>query len=170
MILRKWFALITEHEEDLATILAFENGRPLEAAKAEIRYAASFLDWFQAEAIRSYGETMESSVAGTRVLTLKQPIGVVGTITPWNSPSAMITRKVGASVAAGCSVVLKPAAETPCSALALAELGERAGLPAGIFNVVTTYANGPLSASPCVRTIRSRRSRSPGPPARGRFS
>lgn len=140
-ILKKWFALMQEHEEDLATILSFENGRPLAAARAEIKYAASFFEWFQGEAVRSYGETIASSAPGNRVLTLKQPVGVVGVITPWNFPSAMITRKVGASVAAGCSVVLKPAAETPYSALALAELGERAGLPAGVFNIVTTEKN-----------------------------
>lgn len=102
---------------------------------------ASFFEWFQGEAMRSYGDTIQSSTPGNRVVTLKQPIGVVGIITPWNFPSAMITRKVGASVAAGCSVVLKPAAETPYSALALAELGERAGLPDGVFNVVTTDRN-----------------------------
>ncbi|KAH6972329.1 succinate-semialdehyde dehydrogenase NADP+ [Ilyonectria sp. MPI-CAGE-AT-0026] len=141
LILKNWFELMQEHEEDLATILSFENGRPIEAARAEIKYAASFFEWFQGEAVRSYGETMHSSTPSSRVLTLKQPIGVVGIITPWNFPSAMITRKVGASVAAGCSVVVKPAAETPYSALALAELGERAGLPAGVFNVVTTDEN-----------------------------
>lgn len=141
LILKNWFELMQEHEEDLATILSFENGRPIEAARAEIKYAASFFEWFQGEAVRSYGETMHSSTPSSRALTLKQPIGVVGIITPWNFPSAMITRKVGASVAAGCSVVVKPAAETPYSALALAELGERAGLPAGVFNVVTTDEN-----------------------------
>lgn len=130
-----------EHEEDLATILSFENGRPLQASRSEIKYAASFFEWFQGEAMRSYGETIQSSTPGNRVLTLRQPIGVVGIITPWNFPSAMITRKVGASIAAGCSVVLKPAAETPYSALALAELGERAGITAGVFNVVTTDQN-----------------------------
>lgn len=126
---------------DLATILTFENGRPVEAAKQEIRYAASFFEWFAGEAVRSYGETIQSSTAGNRVLTLHQPVGVVGIITPWNFPSAMITRKVGASVAAGCTVVVKPAAETPYSALALAELGERAGIPSGVVNVVTTDKN-----------------------------
>lgn len=95
-ILKNWFALMQEHEEDLATILSFENGRPLAAARAEIKYAASFFEWFQGEAVRSYGETIASSAPGNRVLTLKQPVGVVGIITPWNFPSAMITRKVGA--------------------------------------------------------------------------
>lgn len=143
-ILKNWFELMKEHEQDLATILAYENGRPLEAALSEIKYAASFFEWFQGEALRSYGETIDSSTPGTRVLTIKQPVGVVGALTPWNFPSAMITRKVGASVAAGCTVVLKPAAETPYSALALAELSERAGLPAGVFNIVTTDKNTPL--------------------------
>ena len=138
IILREWLALMKEHEDDLAKILSMENGRPFEAAKAEIRYAASFFDWFQGEAVRLYGETIESSTPGNRVITLKQPIGVVGIITPWNFPSAMITRKVAAAIAAGCTIVLKPAAETPYSALALAELGRRAGLPKGVFNIITT--------------------------------
>lgn len=141
-ILQKWHDLIKEHEQDLATILTYENGRPLDAAKAEIQYAASFFGWFQGEALRAYsGETIESSAPGQRVLTFKQPVGVVGVLTPCSFPSAMITRKVGAALAAGCSVVVKPAAETPYSALALAELGERAGVPAGVFNVVTTHAH-----------------------------
>ncbi|CAK7231247.1 succinate semialdehyde dehydrogenase NADP+ linked [Sporothrix bragantina] len=139
-LLENWYNLMREHEQDLATILTYENGRPLEAAKAEIQYAASFFSWFQGEAQRAYsGETIESSAPGSRVLTFKQPVGVVGVLTPWNFPSAMITRKAGAALAAGCSVVVKPAAETPYSALALAELGARAGIPAGVFNVVTTH-------------------------------
>ncbi len=138
-ILDNWHKLMLEHEQDLATILMYENGRPLEAAKSEIQYAASFFAWFQGEAVRAYGgETIEASTPGQRVLTFKQPVGVVAVLTPWNFPSAMITRKVGAALAAGCSVVVKPAAETPFSALALAELGARAGVPAGVFNVVTT--------------------------------
>ncbi|KAL2674260.1 hypothetical protein Neosp_012711 [[Neocosmospora] mangrovei] len=140
-ILKNWYELMREHEQDLATILSVENGRPIEAARAEIQYAASFLEWFQGEAIRSYGDTIQASAPGSQVLTIKQPVGVVGIITPWNFPSAMITRKVGASLAAGCSMVVKPAAETPFSALALAVLSERAGVPAGVFNVITTNDN-----------------------------
>ncbi|RDW62459.1 succinate-semialdehyde dehydrogenase-like protein [Coleophoma cylindrospora] len=140
-ILKRWFELMNKHKNDLAKILMFENGRPASAAGAEITYAASFFEWFQGEAVRNYGDTIQGSAAGNRVLTLKLPIGVVGILTPWNFPCAMITRKVGAAVAAGCTVVLKPAAETPYSALALAELGERAGLPKGVFNIVTTHEN-----------------------------
>ncbi|GAM86256.1 hypothetical protein ANO11243_042680 [Dothideomycetidae sp. 11243] len=137
-ILKEWFNLMMAHKDDLAKILSVENGRPFEAAKAEIDYAASFMEWFQGEAMRSSGETLQPSTPDKRVMIIKQPIGVVGVLTPWNFPSAMITRKVGAAIAAGCSVVLKPAAETPYSALALAELGERAGVPKGVFNVLTT--------------------------------
>ncbi|KAF4992034.1 hypothetical protein FDECE_13841, partial [Fusarium decemcellulare] len=140
-ILKNWFELMQEHKQDLATILSLENGRPIEAALAEIKYAASFLEWFQGEAVRSYGDSIQASTPGSQVLTIKQPVGVVGIITPWNFPSAMITRKVGAALAAGCSMVVKPAAETPYSALALAELGSRAGVPAGVFNVTTTQVN-----------------------------
>ena len=140
-ILRKWFDLMTEHKESLARILMYENGRPIVGARQEITYAASFFDWFAGEAERSYGYTAAGSTPGNRVITIQQPVGVVGILTPWNFPSAMITRKVAGAVAAGCSVVLKPAAETPYSALALAELGERAGLPQGVFNIVTTEKN-----------------------------
>ncbi|KAF4439502.1 succinate-semialdehyde dehydrogenase [Fusarium acutatum] len=140
-ILKDWFELMQEHEKDLATILSLENGRPIEAAHAEIKYAASFLEWFEGESVRSYGDSVQASARGTQVITIKQPIGVVGIITPWNFPSAMITRKAGAALAAGCSMVIKPAAETPYSALALAELGHRAGVPAGVINVLTTQSN-----------------------------
>ena len=137
-ILRNWFNLMVEHQESLAKILMYENGRPIQGARQEIAYAASFFDWFAGEAERSYGYTAYGSTPGNRVITIQQPVGVVGVLTPWNFPSAMITRKVGGAIAAGCSIVLKPAAETPYSALALAELGERAGVPKGVFNVVTT--------------------------------
>ncbi|OAG02224.1 succinate-semialdehyde dehydrogenase-like protein [Paraphaeosphaeria sporulosa] len=140
-IIRDWFQLMQEHEDDLAIILSHENGRPIEAAKAEIKYAASFFEWFQGEAVRSYGQTVQGSSPENRVMTIKQPIGVVGVLTPWNFPSAMITRKAGAAIAAGCTTVLKPAADTPYSALALAELGEQAGIPPGVFNIVTTEQN-----------------------------
>ena len=130
-----------QHAETLAQIIMYENGRPISGARSEIAYAASFFDWFRGEAQRSYGYTATGSTPGNRIVTIKQPVGVVGILTPWNYPCAMITRKVGAAIAAGCTVVLKPAAETPYSALALAELGERAGLPKGVFNIVTTEAN-----------------------------
>ncbi|KAK2686287.1 hypothetical protein QWA68_014851 [Fusarium oxysporum] len=140
-ILKNWFELMQEHETDLATILSLENGRPIEAAHAEIKYAASFLEWFESESVRSYGDSIQASARGTQVVTIKQPIGVVGIITPWNFPSAMITRKAGAALAAGCCMVIKPAADTPYSALALAELGHRAGVLAGVINVLTTQSN-----------------------------
>lgn len=127
-----------EHRETLAKILMYENGRPIAGARQEITYAAGFFDWFRGEAERSYGYTATGTTPGNRVITIQQPVGVVGVLTPWNFPSAMITRKVAGAIAAGCTIVLKPAAETPYSALALAELGERAGLPKGVFNVVTT--------------------------------
>ena len=126
------------HRETLSKILMYENGRPISGARQEISYAASFFDWFAGEAERSYGYTTIGSAPGNRVITMQQPVGVVGVLTPWNFPSAMIARKVAGAIAAGCSVVLKPAAETPYSALALAELGERAGVPRGVLNVVTT--------------------------------
>lgn len=137
-ILQKWFELMKEHQETLAKILMYENGRPISGARQEIVYAAGFLDWFRGEAERSYGYTATGTTPGNRVITIQQPVGVVGILTPWNFPSAMITRKIAGAIAAGCTVVLKPAAETPYSALALAELGERAGLPKGVFNIVTT--------------------------------
>ncbi|VZI07690.1 unnamed protein product [Fusarium fujikuroi] len=140
-ILKDWFELMQEHEKDLATILSLENGRPIGAAHAEIKYAASFLEWFEGESVRSYGDSGQASARGTQVITIKQPIGVAGIITPWNFPSAMITRKAGAALAAGCCMVIKPAAETPYSALALAELGHRAGIPAGVINVLTSQSN-----------------------------
>lgn len=137
-ILQKWFDLMIEHLETLSKILMYENGRPIAGARQEIQYAAGFFDWFRGEAERSYGYTATGTTPGNRVITIQQPVGVVGVLTPWNFPSAMITRKVAGAIAAGCTVVLKPAAETPYSALALAELGERAGVPKGVFNIVTT--------------------------------
>lgn len=115
-----------------------KNGRPITGAKQEIQYAASFIDWFAGEATHSYRYTTQGTALGNRVVTIKQPVGVVGVLTPWNFPSAMITRKVAGAIAAGCTVVIKPAAEMPYSALALAALAEKAGLPAGVLNVVTT--------------------------------
>ncbi|KAK5457172.1 succinate semialdehyde dehydrogenase NADP+ linked [Exophiala xenobiotica] len=133
------------HKTDVSK--QYENGRPITGALQEIDYAASFLDWFAGEAERSYGCTAQGSIPGIRFVTIQQPVGVVGVVgvvgilTPWNFPSAMITRKIGGAIAAGCSVVIKPAAETPYPALALAKLGEEAGLPAGVMNVITTDKN-----------------------------
>lgn len=136
-LLMAWFNLIIEHKEELAEIMTLESGKPLEESYGEIKYGASFVSWFAQEAERAYGETIPSSNPKNRMLTLRQPIGVVAAITPWNFPLAMITRKVAPALAAGCTVVLRPASETPLTALALAKLGERAGFPAGIFNVIT---------------------------------
>ena len=137
MVMRKWYDLVMANAEDLAVILTTEMGKPLAEAKGEIAYGASFIDWFAEEARRVCGDVLETPQADKRLLTFKQPIGVFGAITPWNFPIAMITRKVAPGIAAGCACVLKPAEQTPLSALALAELAERAGLPAGIMNILT---------------------------------
>jgi succinate-semialdehyde dehydrogenase/glutarate-semialdehyde dehydrogenase len=137
MVMRKWYDLIMANADDLAIILTTEMGKPLAEARGEIVYGASFIDWFAEEARRVCGDVMESPIPDKRFLTFKQPIGVFGAITPWNFPIAMITRKVSPGIAAGCSCVLKPAEQTPLSALALAELAHRAGLPAGVMNIVT---------------------------------
>jgi succinate-semialdehyde dehydrogenase / glutarate-semialdehyde dehydrogenase len=136
-ILRTWFDLIMAHQEDLAQILTAEQGKPLAEARGEIAYAASFVEFYAEEAKRVRGETIPSHKTDARILVLRQPLGVVAAITPWNFPAAMITRKVGPALAVGCTVVCKPAPETPLTALALAELAERAGFPAGVFNVIT---------------------------------
>jgi len=155
-ILRRWFELIMANQEDLAALMTAEQGKPLAESRGEIAYAASFLEWFAEEGKRIYGDTIPATAPGQRILVLKQPIGVVAAITPWNFPSAMITRKAGPALAAGCTLVLKPASATPFSALALAELGERAGLPAGVFNVVTGPAAAigqELTGNPTVRKL-----------------
>lgn len=136
-VLRRWFDLIIANREDLARIITLEQGKPLEEARGEVTYAASFLEWFGEEAKRIYGDVIPGHQPDKRIVVLKEPIGVVACITPWNFPIAMITRKAGPAIAAGCTVVLKPAPQTPFSALALAELAERAGVPKGVFNVVT---------------------------------
>lgn len=135
-LLRRWFDLMVEHAEDLAQIMTYEQGKPLAESRGEIAYAASFLEWFSEGGKRLYGDVIPHNRRHVRLLTLKQPVGVAAGITPWNFPAAMITRKAGAAIAAGCTFVLKPAEDTPLSALALAELSQRAGLPAGVFNVV----------------------------------
>ena len=137
-VLRVWFNLIMAAQEDLAQLMTAEQGKPLAETRGEVAYGASFIEWFAEEAKRLYGDVIPTHAAGKRILTLKQPIGVVTAITPWNFPNAMITRKVAPAIAAGCTFVIKPPSETPLSALALAELASRAGLPAGVFNVVPT--------------------------------
>ena len=156
VILRRWFDLVMANQEDLAVLMTAEQGKPLAESRGEIAYAASFIEWFAEEGKRIYGDTIPPHAADRRIVVIKEPIGVVAAITPWNFPAAMITRKAGPALAAGCPVVLKPATATPFSALALAELGERAGLPAGVFNVITG-ASGPigreLTTNPLVRKV-----------------
>lgn len=155
-ILRRWFDLIQAHAGDLALIMTSEQGKPLAESKGEIAYAASFIEWFSEEAKRVYGDMIPSPAAGRRIMVIKQPVGVCAVITPWNFPAAMITRKVGPALAAGCTVVVKPAGQTPLSALALAELAHRAGVPAGVFNVITGDSRaigGVLTSSPIVRKL-----------------
>jgi succinate-semialdehyde dehydrogenase/glutarate-semialdehyde dehydrogenase len=155
-ILRRWFELVMASQEDLATLMTAEQGKPMAESRGEIAYAAGFIEWFGEEAKRVYGDTIPEHQAGKRILVLKQPVGVVAAITPWNFPSAMITRKAGAALAAGCTIVVKPASATPFSALALAALGEEAGLPAGVLNVITgdSAAIGrELTQNPLVRKL-----------------
>ncbi len=137
-VMRKWFDLMMANQEDLAIIMTSEQGKPLAESRGEVAYGASFIEWFAEEGKRIYGDIIPQTQAGRRILVLKQPIGVVAAVTPWNFPNAMITRKCGPALAAGCPIVIKPPAETPLSALALAVLAERAGIPKGIINVVTT--------------------------------
>jgi len=154
--LRKWFDLMMENQDDLAKIMTLEQGKPLTEAKGEVAYAASFIEWFGEEAKRIYGDTIPGHMQDKRIVVIKQPIGVTAAITPWNFPAAMITRKAGAALAAGCTMVIKPAAETPYSAFALAELAERAGIPAGVLNIVTGDAvaiGSVLTGSPIVRKL-----------------
>ena len=154
--LRRWQGLMMENQEDLAQLMTAEQGKPLAEARGEIAYAASFFDWFAEEGRRVYGDIIPPHQADKRILVLKQPIGVCAAITPWNFPAAMLTRKAGAALAAGCTMVARPASETPFSALALAVLAERAGIPPGVFNVVTGES-GPIGAeltgNPVVRKL-----------------
>lgn len=155
-ILRNWFNLITENADDLALLMTSEQGKPLAEAKGEVTYGASFIEWFAEEARRVYGDTIPQHQADKRIVVIKQPIGVVASITPWNFPIAMITRKCAPALAAGCPVVIKPAELTPLSAFALAELAERAGIPAGIINVVTGVASeigSEMTSNPTVRKL-----------------
>lgn len=154
--LRKWFNLMLENQDDLAQIMTAEQGRPIAEARGEIAYGASFIEFFAEEARRIYGETIPSPWPNARMVVIRQPIGVVAAITPWNFPNAMITRKAGPALAAGCAFVCKPASETPFSALALAELAERAGIPPGVFSVVTGSAReigAEMTSNPIVRAL-----------------
>ena len=136
-VIRRWFELVLEHKDDLARLITLEEGKPIRESRGEVDYAASFLRWFSEEATRVRGDTIPAKSSSQRIVTIKQPIGVCAAITPWNFPAAMITRKAGPALAAGCTMVVKPASQTPLTALALAELAERAGVPAGVFNVIT---------------------------------
>jgi succinate-semialdehyde dehydrogenase/glutarate-semialdehyde dehydrogenase len=144
-LLRKWFDLIMAAQEDLAQLMTAEQGKPLAESRGEVAYGASFIEWFAEEAKRVYGETVPGHAADKRILVQREPIGVCAAITPWNFPNAMITRKVGPALAAGCTVVVKPAEQTPLSALALAELAQRAGVPAGVFNVLPADADNSIA-------------------------
>ena len=154
--LRRWYDLMVENADDLALIMTTEQGKPLAEAKGEVLYAASFLEWFAEEGKRVYGDTIPPHQTDKRIVVIKEPIGVCASITPWNFPAAMITRKVGPALAAGCTVVAKPATQTPYSALALAELAERAGVPKGVLSVVTGQASrigGEMTSNPMVRKV-----------------
>ena len=157
-MLHKWYQLMMDNQEDLAKLITWENGKPITDAKGEVAYAAGFFEWFSEEAPRSNGDTIPASIAGNRVFTLKEPVGVCGLITPWNFPAAMITRKIGPAIAAGCTVVAKSPGETPFTALALAELAHRAGIPKGVVNVISSLGNtaevgSALTSSPTVRKV-----------------
>lgn len=156
ILLRRWFDLIVANTDDLAAIMVMEEGKPLAEAKGEIAYAASFVEWFAEEAKRVKGDVMASPERTRRIVTLREPIGVCAAITPWNFPAAMITRKAAPALAAGCTMVIKPAEQTPLTALALVELAERAGIPAGVLNVITGKARvigAELTGNPLVRKI-----------------
>jgi succinate-semialdehyde dehydrogenase/glutarate-semialdehyde dehydrogenase len=155
VILRRWFDLVVANKDDLAAIMTAEQGKPLAESAGEVMYGASFIEWFAEEAKRVYGDVIPTHLPDRRIITIKQGVGVVAAVTPWNFPNAMITRKAGPAMAAGCPVVIKPASETPLSALALAVLAEQAGVPAGVFNVITTRdsqnVGKELTESPLVR-------------------
>src|SRR5690625_811424 len=155
-ILRRWFDLMMTHQEDLAIIMTLEQGKPLAEARGEIAYGASYIEWYAEEGKRAYGDVIPGPAADRRIVVTKEPVGVCAAITPWNFPSSMITRKVGPALAAGCSIVVKPASQTPYSALALAVLAEEAGVPKGVFSVVTGSASaigGEMTSNPIVRKL-----------------
>jgi succinate-semialdehyde dehydrogenase/glutarate-semialdehyde dehydrogenase len=156
VLMRRWFDLMLANQDDLAVLMTAEQGKPLAESKGEIVYAASFIEWFAEEGKRLYGDIIPGHQADKRILVLRQPVGVVAAITPWNFPSAMITRKAGPALAAGCTMVCKPATQTPYSALALAELADRAGIPKGVFNVITgssTAIGAEMTGNPTVRKV-----------------
>ncbi|TDF65542.1 NADP-dependent succinate-semialdehyde dehydrogenase [Cupriavidus sp. L7L] len=156
VLLRKWFELILANQEDLARIMTAEQGKPIAEARGEIAYAASFIEWFAEEGKRVYGDTIPAPATNQRIVVTKEPVGVCAAITPWNFPAAMITRKAGPALAVGCTMVLKPASQTPLTALALVALAERAGIPAGVLSVVTGSASaigGEMSGNPLVRKL-----------------
>ncbi|NWH07351.1 MAG: NAD-dependent succinate-semialdehyde dehydrogenase [Alphaproteobacteria bacterium] len=154
-LMRKWFDLMMANQEDLAVIMTAEQGKPLAESRGEVAYGASFIEWFAEEGKRIYGDVIPQNAGGRRIVVLKEPVGVVAAVTPWNFPNAMITRKAGPALAAGCPIIIKPAGETPLSALALAELARRAGIPKGVFNVITTRhssrVGAELTGNPLVR-------------------
>ena len=152
-VLRKWADLMIANADDLAMIMTVEQGKPLAESRGEILYAASFLEWFAEEGKRAYGDVIPSPIKNSRIITIKQPIGVCATITPWNFPSAMIARKVAPALAAGCTVVSRPASETPFSALAMAVLAEEAGVPAGVFNVITGTDSKSIGKEMCENPV-----------------
>ena len=155
-LLRRWFELLMAYQDDLAVLMTTEQGKPLAESRGEIAYAASFVEWFAEEAKRVYGDVIDHPLPGRRIVVLKQPIGVVASITPWNFPAAMITRKCAPALAAGCPVVIRPASQTPFSALALAELADRAGMPPGVVNVITGPSRpmgAELTSNPTVRKL-----------------
>ena len=155
-VMRRWFDLMLANQDDLARLMTIEQGKPITESSGEVLYAAGFLEWFGEEAKRIYGDTIPGHQPDKRIIVIKEPVGVVACITPWNFPLAMITRKAGPAIASGCTVVLKPASQTPFSALALAELAERAGVPKGVFNVITGSAGeigGELTSNPIVRKL-----------------
>lgn len=156
LIMRRWFELMLENQDDLALLMTLEQGKPLTEARGEIAYGASFIEWFAEEGKRAYGDMIPSPASSSRLMVIKQPIGVCAAITPWNFPAAMITRKAGAALAAGCTMVIKPASATPFSALALMVLAQRAGIPDGVLSVVTGSASaigGELTSNPLVRKL-----------------
>ena len=156
IILRKWFDLMMANQEDLGILMTAEQGKPLAEAKGEVGYAASFIEWFAEEGKRIYGDTIPQHGSDKRIVVIKEPVGVVAAITPWNFPAAMITRKAGPALAAGCPIVIKPATETPFSAFAMAELADRAGVPKGIINVITGKSSeigGEMTSNPIVRKL-----------------
>ena len=156
-VLRRMYALMLQHQDDLAALMTAEQGKPLVESRGEVAYSAGFLEWFGEEAKRMYGDTIPGHAADKRILTLRQPVGVVAAITPWNFPSAMLGRKIGPALAAGCTVVCKPASQTPFSALALGVIAERAGLPPGVLNIVTGHdaaaIGGEMTGNPKVRKL-----------------